>query len=83
MKKERPYKPISCSFHDELEAIAVKQKHVEINFLDPNEMQQTVKSQIKDLISKNGIEFMLLKDNTLVRLDWIISVDGKEMASYC
>jgi len=78
-----PYKPISCSFHDELESLAIRQRKVEINYWDNNNEQQSINSQIRDFNSRDGAEFMVLESNQTIRLDRIISVDGKHLNNYC
>jgi Rho-binding antiterminator len=77
--KSHPYKPISCSFHDELEALAVQQRIIEIVFLDDTSKRQALTSQIVDFKTREGVEFMVLRDGQIFCLDKIISVDGKSL----
>jgi len=77
------YNPISCSFHDELESLAVKQTIVEIIYLDENNKRESINSKIIDIIVQDGAEFIVLKNDLNIRLDWLISVDGKTLKDYC
>ncbi|KAA3610495.1 MAG: hypothetical protein D8M58_05210 [Calditrichaeota bacterium] len=81
--KTLPYKPVSCSFHDELESLAVRQTSVEIIHRVESGDQNCIKSKIKDIITKDGAEFLILENDIQIRLDLIISVDGKELVNYC
>ncbi len=78
--KNSPYKPISCSFHDGLESIAVLRKVVKIIFMDEAGNRQEITSQIVDFKNHDGAEFMVLRDGQIIRLDKIISVDGKSLS---
>lgn len=81
MKK---YLPISCDFHSELELFALRQQPVEIIFRSLVEARQsTICAAIKDLITRNGEEFLILPDGTEIRLDQLVSVGGKVLSSYC
>jgi Rho-binding antiterminator len=77
--KSQPYKPISCSFHDRLESIAVLRKVVKIIFMDEAGNRQEITSQIVDFKNHDGAEFMVLPDGQIIRLDKIINVDGKSL----
>ncbi len=43
----------------------------------------TICEAIKDLYTRNGEEFLLLPDGSEIRLDQLVSVGGKVLASYC
>jgi Rho-binding antiterminator len=85
----KTYRPISCDFHSELELFAMRQQPVEITYrtfasptgADGNET--TICEAIKDLYTRNGEEFLLLPDGSEIRLDQLVSVGGKVLASYC
>jgi Rho-binding antiterminator len=83
------YQPISCDFHSELELFALRKQPVEITYLSlaPNttadSLETTICEAIKDLYTRNGEEFLLLPDGTEIRLDQLVSVGGKVLASYC
>lgn len=75
------YKPINCSFYDILEAHATKKRYVRIQYFTDIHEFITVDAIIKDLYIKpdqNGkAEFMLLNTGLEIRLDRLVSVDGK------
>jgi Rho-binding antiterminator len=74
-KRMSDYEPVSCDYHDELEAAAVSQKEVELEF-DAQGVRQRERGKIKDVYSESGAEFVTFEaDNGSldVRLDQIIS----------
>ncbi len=73
---KKKYEPINCSFYDVLLEKATFRKQVEIVYYTKDGEKETCKDIIKDVYTKNGEEFMLLKSETIVRLDHIYSVDG-------
>ena len=72
MKK---YTPISCNFYDELEALATLGKIVHIHYLDDNEGKVCLEGKIDDFIIKEKVEFMVMANNVLIRLDKLVSVN--------
>jgi len=77
------YQPISCAFHDELEAIATLRKEVVIQFKDPQGHIQELTARIRTFQTRAGEEFMILDSGLEIRLDRLISVDGKMLSGYC
>lgn len=73
MKDE--YKRIGCSVYDRYESLAATRKSVDIVYLD-DENKQLIKGNILivDLYTVSKVEFMRLKDDTIIRLDKIISI---------
>jgi Rho-binding antiterminator len=70
------YEPISCDYHDMLEAAAVKKVEVELEF-DRQGVRQRERGHIKDVYSADGAEFVRLEANTgslKIRLDQIVSM---------
>ena len=80
---ERKYVPISCSFYDELEAIAVQKKTSLIQYLNENGEALEAIGTIKDLFIDNKVEYMLLDNDQRIRLDTLLSVNGKALKNYC
>jgi len=76
------YQPISCNFYDELEALATLRRSCLIVYREEENIQQ-VQAVIKDFFIEDGAEFMLLHSGQRIRLDHLISVDGKELKGYC
>lgn len=78
-----PYQPISCDFYDELEARATLRRPCQIVFRDASGQDQAVDAVIKDLHIRSKVEYMLLSTGLEVRLDHLISVDGKPLPEAC
>ena len=80
MKK---YQPINCHFYDELELLAIRQKNCSITYLDESGNSLEKVGIIVDFKIISAAEFMLLNDGSKIRLDRLISVDGKVLEGYC
>ena len=75
MTEER-YEPVSCDYHDELEAAAMHKSEVELEF-DLNGVAQKQRGRIKDVYTADGAEFVKFeseKGPLEIRLDQIISM---------
>ena len=75
MTTER-YEPVSCDYHDQLEAAAMHKKDVELEF-DLEGVTQTERGKIADVYTANGAEFVkfVSDDGAIdIRLDQIISM---------
>ena len=75
MTQER-YQPVSCDYHDELEAAAMHKKHVELEF-DLEGVTQRERGTISDVYTSDGAEFVKFQSERGpldIRLDKIISV---------
>lgn len=73
---KKKYEPINCSFHDVLLEKATFRKVTEIVYHTTDGIQKQTKNVIKDVYTKRGEEFMLLDNEEVIRLDYIVSVDG-------
>ncbi len=73
----KPYKAIDCAFHDELEAAAIRRKKCSIHFLNQSDRKERYEGRILDFYIKDKIEYMVLEDDLVIRLDQIISLDNK------
>lgn len=82
-KNKMRYQPISCSYHDELEAIATLRKEVLIQYKDQEGHVRELTARIRTFQTRAGEEFMILNCGHEIRLDRIISVDGKLLSGYC
>ena len=71
------YRLVACSFHDELEALATLHKPCQVIYRDPENEVQTVNTQIIDVYAADRADFIELQNETVVRLDRLISVNGK------
>lgn len=82
MEKEK-YKPIACQFYDVLEVYASRKEPVKITFFEPGQSVKTVNSIIKNLVTRNKEEFLLLPDDTEIRLDQILSINDTQFYGNC
>lgn len=72
---EDRYQPVSCDYHDQLEAAAVTKKDVELEF-DEQGVRQRERGRIADVYSADGQEFVRLQNgdgSREVRLDHIVN----------
>ncbi len=72
--------PISCSYYDELEALATLRKECEIVYTDESGKQISIKGIIKTFFIRDKVECMQLESGEEIRLDKLISVDGKRLS---
>ena len=75
MTEER-YEPVSCDYHDQLEAAAMHKAKVELEF-DLEGVTQKEKGQVEDVYTSDGAEFVRFVSETgplEIRLDHIISM---------
>jgi transcriptional antiterminator Rof (Rho-off) len=73
---KQPYKPIACGFHDELLSLATLKKVSEIRYID-NGDEKVVSDRIEDVFTKGEEEFLLTASGLIIRLDQLVSVNGK------
>ena len=76
------YIPINCDFYDELEAIATIGKRVKIVFLDES-AKVIVQGVIRDLFTRESVEYMKLDSGLVIRLDKLVEIDGKLPPNVC
>jgi len=76
------YVPIDCEFHDVLEAVAVRRRVVSITYLEESGQRKTVESRIADIYAKDAMEFMRLDDDSVIRLDLVVDVDGVDRSAF-
>jgi Rho-binding antiterminator len=73
---EEPYQPVSCDYHDQLEAAAMHKSTVEIEF-DLEGVTQKERGRVEDVYTTNGAEFIRFASDSgslEIRLDHIISM---------
>jgi Rho-binding antiterminator len=76
------YIPVSCDFHDELEALATLRQECRIVYSNAANELVEVQGLIVDVYAANKADFLKLKDGTEIRLDRIVSVNDKQLSSY-
>ncbi len=73
-EKLLPYKKVSCDFYDQIETYASLRKKVIIIYQKQNE-EIILNTNIKGLkTTKEKEEFLILPDNTMIRLDCIVRI---------
>lgn len=75
MSEER-YEPVSCDYHDQLEAAAMHRTPVELEF-DLDGVAQKQRGRIADVYTTDGAEFVRFDSDSgalEIRLDRIISL---------
>ena len=73
---EDHYEPVSCDYHDQLEAASMHQQEVELEF-ELEGVAQKDKGRIADVYTANGAEFIRFSASNgpvELRLDQIISM---------
>ncbi|MEO8215523.1 MAG: Rho-binding antiterminator [Acidobacteriota bacterium] len=73
---DKPYEPVSCDYHDELEAAAMHKQEVELEF-DAQGVRQRQRVRVADVFTRDGGEFVKLESDNgqmELRLDEIVSM---------
>ena len=73
---DEPYEPVSCDYHDQLEAAAMHKTHVELEF-ELEGVTQREWGRIADVYTANGAEYVKFEapaGSVDIRLDQIISM---------
>ncbi len=75
-----PYRPISCDYHDELEAAAMHKERVELEF-ELEGLPQRENGVVEDVYTADGAELIRFRTEAgplEIRLDHIISMGRSE-----
>jgi len=80
---ENEYHPIDCNYYDELVLLAMRKKLCEIVYRDVAGKPVTEKATILDVFTKEKAEYIKLSNDKIIRLDNLISADGKENKLFC
>ncbi len=83
-EKLTPYIKVSCSLYDKLETLASLRKPTTITYKKQGK-ETTTNAVIKTLkTTSQKEEFLVLEDNTTIRLDFITSIEGEKIETqYC
>ena len=76
MKGEK-YIPINCDLYDELEILAMHKQKTVIVYIDNDEEKTLQEVLIKNVYSREKVEYLLLESGAEIRLDQLVTVDGK------
>jgi Rho-binding antiterminator len=74
---DKPYIPISCEVHDELLAFATLRQECEITVVLSEGRVEPIRGIIVDVYSRDGAEYLQLRDGSTFRLDQIQALNGK------
>jgi len=77
------YTPVSCDFHDEVEAIATLKQEAHIVYRDDTDAKAEVSGLIVDVYAKDGADYLKLENEQVIRMDRVESVNGKQMSLEC
>lgn len=72
------YNPISCEFFDQLNVAMQRKIPSTIVYLKDVETKETVKGIVLTMEVKDGIEYMILKSSEKIRLDTVLTFNGKK-----
>ncbi|NML63454.1 hypothetical protein HHL21_20640 [Massilia sp. RP-1-19] len=76
---DKPYEPISCAIHDEFLALASLRRSCELTVVLADGSEETVRGLIADVYTREGAEYLQLRDGPTFRLDQIRALDGKAL----
>jgi Rho-binding antiterminator len=77
------YRPISCAYYDELEALATLRHHCVIDYLGSASQPAGAEGIIVDFFIRDKAEYLRLDSGLEIRLDCLLSVNGKALKDYC
>lgn len=77
-----PYHPVSCEFHDVLEAHATTRRVVRIRFTGSGGVLLHREAVIQDVHSCGGAEYIVISTGETVRLDQIVAVDEAKPSDF-
>ena len=69
------YRPISCSVHDRLEALAVRSRPCRIRHRTPEGAVESAEGRIVDIFARQGEEFLRMDGGEEIRLDRLVEVE--------
>jgi len=72
------YNPISCEFFDQLNVAMQRKIPSTVVYLKNEEETETIKGVVKTMEVVDGIEFMILDSKEKIRLDTVITFNGKK-----
>jgi Rho-binding antiterminator len=82
MNNNQTYIPINCSFYDYLEEAATLGNVAVIEYMKEGSVE-SVEDKIQTLFIENKVEYMMLEKGQTIRLDNLISFNGKLLANSC
>jgi len=80
---ENEYRPISCDYVDHIEHLATIKKVVAISYRDGDVVATSEEDLLITWKTEAGKEFLYTRNGLKIRLDQIVSIDGKELTKSC
>ena len=77
------YHPIDCNYYDKLVLLIMQKKSCEIVYRNMKGEEIREMATIVDVFTKEKAEYLKLSNDQLIRLDYLISADGKENKLSC
>ncbi|NMT64532.1 hypothetical protein [Marinobacter orientalis] len=74
------YQPVRCEIHSLLREYLTSSRLAEVVYRDDAGQIQTTHDIIRDLFSRAGQEFVLLGRGHMIRLDHVLTLDGRKVA---
>ncbi|MEM9917522.1 MAG: hypothetical protein AAF990_05465 [Bacteroidota bacterium] len=72
------YQPIACGFYDELVRLASRKTHCRLHLKDASGSERQLLTSIKDIYSRQKVEYLLLENGEEIRLDHILQAEPAE-----
>lgn len=80
---ETPYKRLNCDIYDELELRALRHTPCELVIRNESDELICLRGIIADIRAHHGEEFLVLETGETIRLDQLVTIDGKEAYPGC
>lgn len=77
-----PYRPVTCTFYDELALYAMHQKPILLQYETVEGDMQNTEALITDIYTLNKVEYCSLSTGQHIRLDKIRCINGKPVEAY-
>lgn len=78
---DQDYLPIDCDEHDVLLALATLRRPMRCTVRRPDGQVAELEGIIEDVYTSAGAEYMRVSEGSVVRLDHILTVDGRPMGA--
>lgn len=77
------YRPIDCTFYDELTLRAMRRSTAEISYVDEEGGEHAARGVVEDVFTRGDEEYLRLESGTEIRLDRIRAIDGIRPPGAC
>jgi hypothetical protein len=80
---DQGFRSVGCAFYEELELLAMRHSSCDIVFLAPGGARSVIRDEIKDLLVREGVEYMKTKGGLEIELTGILEINGKKPSGTC